>query len=792
MKATDGKKKVLIIDGHPRSGKTWSAVSLVADLVEELGLSEEEYWTSGADSLKVASDETTELFTVLSNVEARMAARAPLRLVFLDDLLGTTHIRPLGDLSEDRRRLHPYFGWDADNRLLRAMSDDSILVITGRSLHITLAELIFDIDMMMSQAPAKVTVHNSRRGLFRTSGKGDPFGTFDRELLDAVCRRNRSRHTFMKHGDANLLVAAVPLLAFDLEQTVSGDQKILAARTLFGEDLECLAEETGLLERRSETLGRPDWLQAILASLRAAYFVMVAPGLVFLDPMAYEALGVDHERSEKLIHSLYLSESEGVFRSGRLPNEMYMLAVDAHLREYLDFAARTFVRLAGPARGDDLVPPLGLRGFVERALHIGGREGIERLLSIEEFKAYADSHQKQSDDPFLHLELVQALPMVPDLKRRAGLAAAIGWSLHNFSGVYGRELLAEALQTWFVRYFAHYLEPCPRPEHVPDAVVIYSTFLQWVIKICDKEQLEGEAPDWAAGIIDLCEQVSEPMRMNLKMVLEDEIIWAVNENLSLSPSAVRFIASREGELMRDLAGETKRDDVLDVNRYFSLSWHNEWMTRTPSNRSNGFRAWMALHGERLIALVHDRPELIADNLRYHWAHFVTQRAVWMRDWCFSDNPLEFERKYSGIASGSEVPEHNEAFEKIALAVLATGDADSVKTVILLAGTRASRLLRFPELRRGIEKRLTVASPEMSAALLHAVYELVRQGFFDTFAEEANECRQLCLKLLNDLETSADAAWSSYWVSLKTHTHYDVLPRRNEGWRDMRQALLREN
>ncbi|HKO59121.1 MAG TPA: hypothetical protein VJ276_24860 [Thermoanaerobaculia bacterium] len=786
-----GTTKVLIIDGHPRSGKTWSAVRVVADLIDELGLSEDEYWTSGMDSLRVAPDDNTDLLTVLRNAADALSGKRCLRVVFFDDILGTNRMRPMGDIEAVRGEIGRYLRWNAENRFIRAMSDDSVLLITGRSLHVTLTKLILGVDIRQSHDDDSVTVLNSRRGLFRTSGKGDPFGTFDKGSLDDVYVRNREFHTFAPSDEAYWLAAAVPLLAFDEKRPLTASQKRAAARTLFGEDLECLAREINLLAANERQPARPEWLVEALASLRASYFVMVAPGLVFLDPFAYEALGVDRALSEELSRSLYLFESEGVFRSGRLPNEMYMLAVDDHLREFIKFAAQTFVALAAPRTAEEIIPPLGLRGFVERALHAGGKEGLDQLLSVAEFKSYADSHQRQTTDPLLHLELTQTLPADGYTVHGAGLAAAFGWSLYNFREVYGRQILADALQDWFIRYFGHYLEPCLKPEHVPDAVVVYSTFLQWVIKICDKEQQGKEPSDWAGGVIDLCSIVSEPMRKNLEMILEDEIVWAANDNLILPPSAKRFIAAREVELMADLAGPIERDDERDVNRFFSLAWHNEWLERDLSERTDRFRKWMSLHGDRLVGLLQRRPELIASNLRYHWAHFVTQRAVWMRDWCFSDNPLEFERDYSGIASGSSEPDDNAAFEEIALAIIGAGDADSVKTILLLAGTRAPRLSRFAEISRGIERRQRSASPKLGAALLHAVFELVRQGFFETFSDETETCRRLCATLLNEPEESLQEAWSSYWESLKLHTHYDVLPRKNDGWRDMQQALRRE-
>jgi len=768
----------------------------VAGLVDRLDLSPAEYWTSGLDSLKVVPAVGTTLLESLRNAAAAVAARKPLRLVFLDDILGTNHLRPLDSLVQRREELAQYFRWDRKNPFLAAMSESSILVITGRSLHVTLVELLLGVDFTVPADPDYADVINPRRGLFRTSRKGDPFGTFNQESLGEVCRKNREHHPFAAPEDSDWLVMAAPLVAFDQEHEVSEAQKRVAAGVLFGDDLKCLVDQIDLLEAAALAADVPEWLPIGLANLRAAYLVMVAPGLVFLDPAAYQALGMDQELSSWLVRSLYLYESDGPFRCGRLPNEMYMLAVDDHLRDFLEFAARNFVAIAGPVRdrGESVAPSLGLRGLIERALHAGGREGLARLLSVKEFRLYAEAHVRDTQDPFLHLELTQSLPEQPNSTLTAGLVTAIGWSLHNFSSVYGPDLVKRTLEIWFPNLFDRYMQTSQdvTTQRSGDAVIIYSTFLQWVLKICHKHRQGGEAPDWAKPVIDLCE-VARHMRKSVEMVLEDEIVWAVNEKYSLSPSARTFIESREEALRRAVSDGKAGDDESDTNRFFSLAWHNEWMEQTLDGRTQVLRQWMDSQRDRLQELIAQRPELIAGNLSYHWCHFVTQRAVWMRDWCFSDNPLEFERKYSQIARGSREFSDNNDLCDIAFAVLHRGDSDSVRTVMLLVGTRAARMPRFDDFRRAIQERIGKADGhaayELKVALLHAAFELVRQGFFDPFSEDTTEeCRELCLELLDGPEVLLSQAWSRYWGALRQHTHHDVLPRKQEGWKDVKEAL----
>ena len=113
--------------------------------------------------------------------------------------------------------------------------------------------------------------------------------------------------------------------------------------------------------------------------------------------------------------------------------------------------------------------------------------------------------------------------------------------------------------------------------------------------------------------------------------------------------------------------------------------------------------------------------------------------------------------------------------------------------MLLVGTRAARMPRFGDFRCAIQERIGKANgpeaDELRVALLHAVFELVRQGFFDPFSEDTTEeCRELCLELLGAPEGLLSQAWTSYWRSLRQHTHHDVLPREQEGWKDVQEAL----
>src|SRR5262249_25111785 len=118
-----------------------------------------------------------------------------------------------------------------------------------------------------------------------------------------------------------------------------------------------------------------------------------------------------------------------------------------------------------------------------------------------------------------------------------------------------------------------------------------------------------------------------------------------------------------------------------ANRLLSLAWHNSWMgrrttlpeawkaeareatrrgdpapVRLPLTRWKEFTAmahgWLEQHGERALHLLREEPALIEFALQCHWCHFLTQRAVWMRDWCLEHDPNQYERCPSQVTAGA--------------------------------------------------------------------------------------------------------------------------------------------
>ena len=843
LKPNDNYKKVVVIDGHPRSGKTWCVVKALEKIVGELDLRPDQWWTSGLDSLKVLPDDNSDLFSAACQVQDQIKGKSSLRYVFLDDFLGTNQLRPLGESILDQS-VRPFFLWNEENPWLQLMADGSVLVITARSLHLALADILLDVHVR-DGAPASTGIHvkNSRHGLFRTIDKGEPFGAFDRRTLSDVCRRNKENHPLMRYGDFDWVLVSAPLLAFDLceaqnegdagtgenqsKECLTSKQKKIVSKALFGEDVDSLAETIKVVEdtqpHKSLDL---KWRDQILEELYRTYLVVVAPGLLFLGYSAYQSLGIEERMGEIAVDRLYLTRTEEEFHSGRLPNEFYMIAIDEHFKHHLDLAAHVFARVVGHANGGSrkyqiltkgfsalkvYADPqqetlgLGLRGLIERALHNKDGRALTRLFDIPDFKELADAYFRNNEDCLLHLEL-----KLSDLDEYCttescsveitpGLAAAIGWVLFKFFGPTDHRV-RRVVTDWFPARFksmgdtltADFSTPShlhPKSQSAWHKVATYSTFLQWVIKM----EIDPEEGGLLTEIIKLPSDCPDELRGKLEIVLFDELLWAANEeNLDLGRIKViekhtEFLYSED--VNYEDSGDENRQ--LIVNSLFALAWHNRWMENPRSEFARKARKWINRFKARSFKWLKARPELIDDNLQYHWGHFITQRAVWMRDWCFENNPNEFELNYSRIAKGSENPEDNQLLADIANTVLEQDEvlnSTRIRNLLLLLGTRAERLEHLGVLLERIDA-LTVESRThrdgVRIAVLQAIFELARQGFLDTWSESVTEeFRIWCKKRKDTLGRHIEEAWRLYWEELKYHTHLDLLPRREHGWKDV--------
>ncbi|HJQ69151.1 MAG TPA: hypothetical protein VKA70_09275 [Blastocatellia bacterium] len=818
LRPEQGRKKVVIVDGHPRSGKTFSVARAVAHLVDELD-SPNQWWTSGADSLAVFPSNDDNLYDGALKVQSQLEEYSSLKLVLLDDFLGTNQPRDLGRTPYDLS-VRPFFVWDEENPWLRCLSEGSTLIITARSLHLTLADLALDVKIRKGTNEVDViNVRNPRRGIFRTFEKGEHFGAFDEKNLRMVYAKNKKYHPL--RTDLDWLIIAAPLLAFYKNEALSESQKEFAARILFSEDLEVIAEKVKQVENLKPDQAPADWRSRVLCQLYKTYLVAIAPGLLFLDKISYTSLGIDDEVRDIVVEGLYLNESIDEFCSGRLPNEFYMIAINEHLDKYIDLAASVFAHVVNypgsPKMKADNIPGLGLRGLLERGLHKKEKGAMERLLAVRDFTELVDLYLKQEPNCLLHLEYCKE-----PLSRRCsvvlspGLSSSMGWALCNFF-VDQPDRIREAITEWFaprfkvmldnLKYYesewrtdpklaeSDYKNTIPDYDSRWDVVPAYSTFLQWVIKI-DQSPVTGGFLD---QIIGLYNDYADGAKKELRIVLEDELLWAWGEGLlqlTQLPS-VKSILSFLDPTERAQDGHDYDERVLLANRLFTLAWHNKWME--PSDRDLSAKAWGWLrhYSDKTLEYLEDQPALLDENLRYHWEHFITQRAAWMRDWCFQNDPTEFERSYSKVARGSDNPDHNELIFSIADKLISGRDFNErrIRNLFLLLGTRASRIQNIGVIAEKIDWMIERNGNrrESISNLLQAIFELGRQGFLDDWSENTTEpFRDWCKRKLHENKRYIEAAWDRYWDELDkvTLTHLDLLPRQEKGWNDVLPKSLR--
>jgi hypothetical protein len=678
------RKRVVLIDGHPRSGKTWAVLAAIGRMAEESNLDEEQLWNSGLDSLKLFQSASEPLTSGIRKLQAAWKKAKTARVFFVDDFLGTNVPREM--LRTDNKKLiRNSFTWGAGNPLLEALPCGSVLVITGRSLHFTLLDILFDVRSRETAGTSNdIEVVNWRRGLFRTHISRDIFGSFTESALHQMFDRTLKFHP----GKANswILLAAVPMLAF-LNKSLASPanplqekERSIAARVLFGEDIEAIAQH---IKRVWHSLPQGEGkFEGIEVNLLVAYMLYLAPAFLFLGPEAYGALGIECDEAKKLTEDLYLSGSIEDRNSARLPNEFYMVAVRDHLEDWLPLAAKVFARLCKYRISDQRFTGIGIRALIERCL-------THRKLDVPapnelqlDLRSLASEYIEKNHSFLLSVEVApfgiasnQMTPASDELN--SGLGANVGWVLYKFFNSPDVEHIRNGAVESFKKCFAGFLaRKCPNGLTRTQTIQWdeaywntisgwYSTFLQWAIRM-----------DRSSGILqtitEMTAQADRHIQLRLKMILEDEILWALLEQ-NYDVSHLDESAVLQQELCQPVEASSLADEdhrFLGLNRFFSLAWHNEWMqglkteTHKRTDRMAQCRiellgsASRFLKSSREVALQQLRktPDVLDSNFGYHWCHFVTQHALWMRDWTFAPDPNEFER--NRIACGSDKASDN--------------------------------------------------------------------------------------------------------------------------------------
>jgi len=141
----------------------------------------------------------------------------------------------------------------------------------------------------------------------------------------------------------------------------------------------------------------------------------------------------------------------------------------------------------------------------------------------------------------------------------------------------------------------------------------------------------------------------------LRMVLEDELIWAAEEQgVPLPEEATRYYSFVE-DGKEKIAADMDKEGIRTANRAFTLAWRNEW--KDHAENVSGFvqkaKEWETMVLPDVLALLGNDPSSIDPNLDYHWHHFITQRALVVLNMQWSCNYLSREGK--GSAGSSSLP-----------------------------------------------------------------------------------------------------------------------------------------
>jgi hypothetical protein len=178
--------------------------------------------------------------------------------------------------------------------------------------------------------------------------------------------------------------------------------------------------------------------------------------------------------------------------------------------------------------------------------------------------------------------------------------------------------------------------------------------------------------------------------------------------------------------------------------------------------------------------------------------------VWTRDWCFTEDPILFERDRAPL--GCAHTENNVAIEKVLNSIViscsTTSSNNRLRNAVFLLGTRSSRI-GVPSILAEVILRVAAsdhagALSELASEILQALFELARQGFLDvnpgpysaastirpsdrhalrdrhTVAPALLDAAQKALSLWHGTKTFDDA-WEAYQNELRIMTHDDALP-----------------
>jgi hypothetical protein len=833
--------RFLTVEGQSRVGKTWTIVGAIRELLRNGSVNT--VFTTGEDSFQVFGDVglrprvrtgsnlyTLEgfesLYEALDSARKRGALLGRV-LVLLDDFLGISRLRHLARDERQASEVAKFLSQSmTENPLLRDFSDISpTYVVTARSAVMVAAKIRLGLSLTENSAATK------QLGFFETV-EGLVFGSRDQAWLETV----HSRHKKFIKSNKDFLFPYFLAFASPPPQEITEDYEN-TAKALFSGDLAEFSDEISLALSQMEEGNKE--LPHVLTHLDEIYLLYVAPGLMFPTTSA-DTLFFAREHARFLRKVLYLVPEALGEVALRVPNRYYLKALSTHLSTpgeisiLIGVLKRSFERKADTKLQRNVL----VRGLLERTL-LARQKSVTTSFEDDALKHTEEEFSELYNSiaelipirhPLLDFELallrpgeVKRFPSTIDLSLSPGLASAVGWAVYTFKNICeekGCSILLSRLVREFQGDIIKRMQSADS-EEVTTLAASFSNMLRWIAQIDPNPEPSGYLDVLSGACRDSESEGSSTTdwKRSLAMVLEDALIWAdsfqLDEaeriNISLLPAAISFSRLLSKELE---APEEALDDWTLVNRLFSVAWHNEWQERREGVLTNLLRRWLKCFGKSALLKAAASPQLLDDNLQYHWHHMIAQWAVWTRDWCFSsDDPIAYERDRAPEGCIVELT-HNTWIAKLLAAILDSINAENlsrparreinysifrrVRNATFLLGARSGGLEEedaklFDD---SVRRLQDISDPTIGQALLNATFELSRQGYLEAYPFGARTTsadrrhfmpeptRGLFKKIHANFRNLHDHAWSLYEKEIKNVTCLDIIPR---DWDDIKPA-----
>jgi hypothetical protein len=815
FKPIEGKIKIILIDGHPRTGKTWLALNLISKYIIESN-SKDSIWHSGVDSCKIYENCKETIFDGFQEAykEFCKPENKSKKVFFLDDFFGTYYFRPLGVSLRLRNRLKKYLNY-TKNPIIDSLPLGSTLLITSRSLYTYILYRTVGVTIPYKE----VNVSKNRLfipikwGVFQTMDTTEVAGSFDLSTIDSIwdkigCYLKRTEYVlrdFALHA---------PIIRFSKHFPEKKNEKLdnEISRVFFGEDIDTLKNHIIELKKMGDE--QPMFFdnkanKDLYDHLIKLYFLIISPSLFFYNEKLFESLEIKENEILSFSQSLYYSIDE--INSSRFPSIFYFIAVSEHINNSLDFALFIVEELF--SNGEYPISTI-LRGFAERALSEKTDWRIHEDLEVKLMNSRLKEEFEQAlkEDNILRMEFHKK----PDVdiefpkKPKPIFFSYTSWCMNRL--LIKDEHYPEISWNYrkkFIEYFISYLlQRHENKQKTSNLLAGFSTFLQWTLKNnqINPKIIEVEGKSFYSKLIPT-EYLPE-----ITTVFEDELLWALFEKINTSDQRTPPDKLLEIDFIKNTFLKSFEDcnfkelDVININRYFSLIWHNEWMMPSTEPISinyspiltkwcNAFRNFLFKDKVQIAQLA----KLLNSNFIYHWYHFITQRSIWLRDWCLSNNPLEYEKNLetTQISMGSQNCKDHEMLLELIIYLTSNITKDSIynksllKTTFFFISLRTSLIEKEPNMQKHLGNYRKLIKERMIEhdnlkSILIASFELSRHGFLQPWSKIVSEKQRELIKYAINFDHSClEKAWIEYIEDIELCLdEFDFIPKKKDGWKNI--------